>query len=149
MLDSPPKRPLLGPTSFGHDGAGGQNAYGDVRTRVGFGYINNQMDGFTDQRTNLLTVASPSVWAWRRQHGTHAWRCSRSARLRRNGLAASAALLVVALVRVAAAPGKMESTQVVSTSADSRPRSAIPRSRSLNFWILPVTVSGNSSTGMT
>jgi hypothetical protein len=57
MLDSPPKRPLLGATSFGHDGAGGQNAYGDAEMRVGFAYIDNQMGGFTDQRANLLTSA--------------------------------------------------------------------------------------------
>jgi CubicO group peptidase (beta-lactamase class C family) len=57
MLDSPPLCPMLGPRSFGHDGAGGQLAFGDDEYGVGFAYVNNQMGGIGDQRANRLTAA--------------------------------------------------------------------------------------------
>lgn len=57
MLDSPPIRPLLGPASFGHDGAGGQLGFADHELRVGFGYVNNQMGGIPDERAKRLTAA--------------------------------------------------------------------------------------------
>jgi CubicO group peptidase (beta-lactamase class C family) len=56
-LDSIPARPLLGPRSFGHGGAGGELAFGDDNYHVGFGYINNRMGGIGDARATLLTVA--------------------------------------------------------------------------------------------
>jgi CubicO group peptidase (beta-lactamase class C family) len=57
MLDSPPARPMLGPRSFGHDGAGGQLAFGDDEFGVGFAYVTNQMGGVDDDRSNRLTAA--------------------------------------------------------------------------------------------
>lgn len=56
-LDSPPARPLLGPRSFGHGGAGGELAFADDAFGVGFGYINNRMGGIGDARATLLTAA--------------------------------------------------------------------------------------------
>lgn len=35
--------PLLSPDSFGHQGAGGALGFGDVRHKVGFGYVQNQL----------------------------------------------------------------------------------------------------------
>jgi CubicO group peptidase (beta-lactamase class C family) len=57
MLDSPPARPMLGPRSFGHDGASGSLAFGDDEHRVGFGYINNSFVDAPDTRANVLTAA--------------------------------------------------------------------------------------------
>ena len=57
LLHSPPARPLLGERSFGHDGAGGNLAFGDDAHQVGFGYVVNQMQGMGDERANLLTAA--------------------------------------------------------------------------------------------
>lgn len=49
-----PERPLLGPSSFGHDGAGGELAFADLDSKVGLGYINNQLGGAGDPRANRL-----------------------------------------------------------------------------------------------
>jgi CubicO group peptidase (beta-lactamase class C family) len=57
MLDSPPARPMLGPRSFGHDGASGSLAFGDDEHRLGFGYVNNSFAGGPDVRANRLTAA--------------------------------------------------------------------------------------------
>jgi CubicO group peptidase (beta-lactamase class C family) len=57
MLDSPPRPRMLGATSFGHDGAGGQLAFADVDAGLGFAYINNRMGGPDDERSNRLTEA--------------------------------------------------------------------------------------------
>jgi len=57
MLHSPPARPMLGNGSFGHDGAGGQLGFADREYNVGFGYVNNQMGGFPDDRAKALTAA--------------------------------------------------------------------------------------------
>jgi CubicO group peptidase (beta-lactamase class C family) len=56
MVGGSPLRPMLGESSFGHDGAGGQLAFADVTNRVGFGYLNNRM-GWGDDRANRLTTA--------------------------------------------------------------------------------------------
>ena len=56
-LSSPPGSPLLGPTSFGHGGAGGELAFADVDHEVGFAYVNNQMGGIPDDRARLLVDA--------------------------------------------------------------------------------------------
>ena len=57
QLSSPPVQPMLGETSFGHAGAGGQLAFGDAAHRVGFAYLANQMGGYGDVRARELTVA--------------------------------------------------------------------------------------------
>lgn len=57
MISSPPIRPMLSATSFGHDGAGGQLGFADEEYQVGFGYVSNQMGPALDQRANALTRA--------------------------------------------------------------------------------------------
>ena len=57
QLASPPSQPMLGPASFGHAGAGGQLAFGDLEHEVGFAYLGNQMGGFGDARARELTAA--------------------------------------------------------------------------------------------
>jgi CubicO group peptidase (beta-lactamase class C family) len=57
QLSSPPSQPMLGPTSFGHAGAGGQLGFADAANRVGFAYLSNQMGGYGDARARELTVA--------------------------------------------------------------------------------------------
>jgi hypothetical protein len=57
QLASPPYVPMLGRTSFGHAGAGGQLGFGDVEHRVGFSWLGNQMGGFGDRRAREVTIA--------------------------------------------------------------------------------------------
>ncbi|MHA6764938.1 serine hydrolase domain-containing protein [Streptacidiphilus sp. PAMC 29251] len=57
MVNGIPHRPLLSNASFGHDGASGSLGYADAVHQLGFGYLNNQMAGATDQRANRLTAA--------------------------------------------------------------------------------------------
>lgn len=54
QLASPPSQPMLGPTSFGHAGAGGQLAFADVDSAIGFAYLSNQMGGYGDARARSL-----------------------------------------------------------------------------------------------
>ena len=61
QLSSPPSQPMLGPTSFGHAGAGGQLGFADDRHRVGFAYLSNQMGGYGDARARALTLALRAV----------------------------------------------------------------------------------------
>ena len=61
QLASPPAQPMLGPTSFGHAGAGGQLAFADAASRVGFAYLSNQMGGYGDARARELTTAVRGV----------------------------------------------------------------------------------------
>lgn len=56
QIASPPTQPMLGPTSFGHAGAGGQLAFGDLEQEVGFAYLSNQMGGYGDARARELTT---------------------------------------------------------------------------------------------
>lgn len=56
MLHSP-KRAMVGPRSFGHDGAGGQLAFAHPGYKLGFGYVTNQHGGEMDVRADALTVA--------------------------------------------------------------------------------------------
>jgi CubicO group peptidase (beta-lactamase class C family) len=50
MVDVPGFKDLLSPSSFGHDGLGGQNAFGDLEHRVGFAYTSNfLLNGPDDQ----------------------------------------------------------------------------------------------------
>jgi CubicO group peptidase (beta-lactamase class C family) len=57
QLASPPSQPMLGPTSFGHAGAGGQLGFADLDRDVGFAYLGNQMGGYGDGRARELTSA--------------------------------------------------------------------------------------------
>ena len=52
--------PMLTPTSFGHAGAGGSLGYADPESKVGYGYVMNQMGGNLtgDPRTIGLTTPS-------------------------------------------------------------------------------------------
>jgi CubicO group peptidase (beta-lactamase class C family) len=43
MLDVPGFKEMLSPSSFGHDGLGGQNAFGDFKHRIGFAYTTNYL----------------------------------------------------------------------------------------------------------
>ena len=55
-----PVSPQLSPDSFGHQGAGGALGFGDTRYRVGFGYVQNQLQGGGpdgDPRTRGLIAA--------------------------------------------------------------------------------------------
>lgn len=49
---------FLSPDSFGHTGAGGQFAGGDLRHRAGFAYLTNRMGGPDDDRAALLLTAA-------------------------------------------------------------------------------------------
>ncbi|MGD2101970.1 MAG: serine hydrolase domain-containing protein [Acidimicrobiia bacterium] len=57
QLSSPPAQPMLGQSSFGHTGAGGQLGFADLEHRVGFAYLSNQMGGFGDVRARELVRA--------------------------------------------------------------------------------------------
>jgi CubicO group peptidase (beta-lactamase class C family) len=57
QLASPPSQPMLGPTSFGHAGAGGQLGFADVDHHVAFAYLSNHMGGYGDARARELTIA--------------------------------------------------------------------------------------------
>jgi CubicO group peptidase (beta-lactamase class C family) len=56
MLDSV-RRPMLGNGSFGHDGAGGQLAFGHLEAQVGFGYQTIRPGGVPDDRADELCAA--------------------------------------------------------------------------------------------
>lgn len=51
--------PMLGEESFGHNGAGGATGFADVRSRIGFAYVQNQLGAFPggDPRTAGLVTA--------------------------------------------------------------------------------------------
>ena len=63
MVDVPGLKDLLGPSSFGHDGLGGQNAFGDFEHRVGFAYTSNYLlSGADDQwRQQVLIRALKGI----------------------------------------------------------------------------------------
>ncbi len=61
QISSPPYFPMLGTGSFGHTGAGGQLAFGDVEHGASFAYLTNQMGGFGDRRATSLTEALRGV----------------------------------------------------------------------------------------
>ena len=56
QLDSEARRYLDG-TCFGHDGAGGQVGFADVRHNIGFGFVTNWMMGPEDQRATAIIAA--------------------------------------------------------------------------------------------
>jgi CubicO group peptidase (beta-lactamase class C family) len=53
----------IGPTSFGHAGAGGQLAFADADARLGFAWFGNQMGGYGDARARSLTLALRRILA--------------------------------------------------------------------------------------
>ncbi|WP_298875817.1 serine hydrolase domain-containing protein [uncultured Microbacterium sp.] len=53
QLDSEARR-YLGPTSFGHDGAGGQVAFADRAARVGFAFVTNWMEADDPRATRIV-----------------------------------------------------------------------------------------------
>ena len=56
QLDSEARR-YLGASSFGHDGAGGQVAFADRASRVGFAFLTNQMEAIDDVRATRVVDA--------------------------------------------------------------------------------------------
>ncbi len=50
-------RPMLGPSSFGHDGAAGGLAFADRDARVGFAFLPNVMGPMPDDRANKIVSA--------------------------------------------------------------------------------------------
>ncbi|SHK59646.1 CubicO group peptidase, beta-lactamase class C family [Pseudonocardia thermophila] len=56
MLDSA-GRPMLGPRSFGHDGAGGALVFADDAYDLGFAYVPNRMGALPDERSRRLVAA--------------------------------------------------------------------------------------------
>lgn len=50
--------PYLTPTSFGHDGAGGQVAFADPTLKVGFGYVVNQMGSWERGQSVISALAN-------------------------------------------------------------------------------------------
>jgi len=56
-----PVRPMFGAGSFGHDGAGGQVAFGDLQHRSGFAYVTSRMGEDGDTRANDVAAAARRV----------------------------------------------------------------------------------------
>lgn len=50
MLDVPGFKGMLGKHSFGHDGLGGQNAFGDFEHRIGFAYTTNYLQSGAEEQ---------------------------------------------------------------------------------------------------
>ena len=65
MLDVPGFKGMLGKHSFGHDGLGGQNAFGDFEHRIGFAYSTNYLQSGAEEqlRQQLLIRALKDVIA--------------------------------------------------------------------------------------
>jgi CubicO group peptidase (beta-lactamase class C family) len=57
QLPSALARPMLGPASFGHDGASGSLGFADPDYEVGFGYVNNRMGVGGVDRANALAAS--------------------------------------------------------------------------------------------
>jgi CubicO group peptidase (beta-lactamase class C family) len=55
------RRQFLSPTSFGHDGAGGQVGFADPEKRVGFGYVSNALQVADDTRAPSIIDALRDV----------------------------------------------------------------------------------------
>ena len=51
MLDVPGFKGMLGKHSFGHDGLGGQNAFGDFEHRIGFAYTTNYLQSGAQEQS--------------------------------------------------------------------------------------------------
>jgi len=55
QLDSEARR-YLGDSSVGHDGAGGQVAFGDPDARIGFAFITNRMEAVDSRGTDIVSA---------------------------------------------------------------------------------------------
>jgi CubicO group peptidase (beta-lactamase class C family) len=53
QIDSAARR-YLGPSSFGHDGAGGQVAFGDLESEIGFAFLTNRMEAGDGRATGII-----------------------------------------------------------------------------------------------
>lgn len=62
QLDSDARR-YLGDSSFGHDGAGGQVAFADRESRVGFAFVTNWLEAGGDDRASRIVDALRSALA--------------------------------------------------------------------------------------
>lgn len=62
QLPSEPRR-YLTDSGFGHDGAGGQSAFADPDTGIGFAYLTNQLEGIGDVRATRIIDALRDVVA--------------------------------------------------------------------------------------
>ncbi len=62
QLPSEPRR-YLTESGFGHDGAGGQSAFADPDTGIGFAFLTNQMEGIGDVRATRIIDALRDVVA--------------------------------------------------------------------------------------
>ncbi|TIH34845.1 serine hydrolase domain-containing protein [Subtercola vilae] len=60
QLDSEARR-YLGDTSLGHDGAGGQVAFGDVESRIGFAFLTNRMEAVDRRGTDIIEALRRSI----------------------------------------------------------------------------------------
>ena len=61
-----PAVPMLGPTSFGHAGAGGSLGFADRESRIGFGYVSNLLSAsMANERRarDLVTAVSDAIGA--------------------------------------------------------------------------------------
>lgn len=57
FMVSSTRRPMAGPGSFGHDGLGGQLAFGDLESEIGFAYQTARPGGIPDDRAEALCRA--------------------------------------------------------------------------------------------
>ncbi|MFD1713813.1 serine hydrolase domain-containing protein [Amnibacterium flavum] len=55
QLDSEARR-YLGPSSLGHDGAGGQVAFGDAESEIGFAFLTNRMEAVDPRATSIVAA---------------------------------------------------------------------------------------------
>ena len=60
QLDSEARR-YLGPSSLGHDGAGGQVAFADRDSEIGFAFLTNRMEAVDDRANRIIEALAVSV----------------------------------------------------------------------------------------
>ena len=60
QLDSEARR-YLGESSLGHDGAGGQVAFGDPNERIGFAFVTNRMEAVDSRGTDIVAALKKAI----------------------------------------------------------------------------------------
>ena len=60
QLDSEARR-YLGESSLGHDGAGGQVAFGDPNERIGFAFVTNRMEAVDSRGTDIVAALKEAI----------------------------------------------------------------------------------------